>query len=447
MLALDGGPVLTDRELTAIVKLVYARSGITLHDGKRALVTARLQKRLRAGGFDSFSAYLRHVEADRTGAELSALLDAIATNHTSFYREPQHFAFLRRHVLAGVTASGCAIWSAACSTGEEPYTIAMEVVDHVPAALRPHVRILASDLSTKALRTAEGGVYKRERIADLPPDVLRRHFERGLGEQAGLVRVAPAPRKLVQFRQQNLLEPIRGTDMFDAIFCRNVMIYFDRAVQQRVVTTLESRIKPGGYLFISHSESLNGVTHGLKWIAPAVYPEACMISAARPPAPAGRRLVVGIGESAVSDQGGDVIVTHALGSCIAVCIWDPTTRVAGMLHFLLPESRINPERARVQPGTFADTGLPLLFAAAYAKGLQKRHAVVKLVGGADVSEAAGGAFNVGRRNTQIARQLLWKNGLLIRNEAVGGTAPRTVTFFVDDGRLQVSSAHTQMVVL
>ena len=172
-----------------------------------------------------------------------------------------------------------------------------------------------------------------------------------------------------------------------------------------------------------------------------------MMPAARLAAPGGRRLVIGIGDSAVSDSDGDVIVTHALGSCIAVCIWDPTTHVAGMLHFLLPESVINPERARIQPGTFADTGLPLLFANAYAMGLQKRHAVVKLVGGADVSDPGGGAFNVGRRNIQIARQLLWKNGLLIRGEAVGGSVPRTVAFSIDDGRLQVSSAHAQMIVL
>ena len=271
MLAIEGAPVLTDRELTAIVKLVYVKSGITLHDGKRALVMARLQKRLRDGGFSSFSDYLRHVESDRTGAELAGLLDAIATNHTSFFREPQHFEFLRRHVLAGVKPSGCAIWSAACSTGEEPYTIAMEVIDHVPAGLRPKVRIAASDLSTKALRAAQSAVYKRERVANLPMDVLRRHFERGMGDQDGLVRIAPGPRKLVEFRQQNLLEPVQGHPMFDVVFCRNVMIYFDRAVQQRVVAMLESHLLPGGYLFISHSESLNGISHGMKWTAPAVY--------------------------------------------------------------------------------------------------------------------------------------------------------------------------------
>lgn len=274
MTGVDGASSLTDRELTTIVRLVYEKSGITLNEGKRALVTARLQKRLRLGGFDTFTAYLRHVEADRTGAELSGLLDAIATNHTSFYREPQHFEFLARHVLQALPPAGCSIWSAACSTGEEPYTIAMEVCDRVPEPLRSRVKIVASDLSTKALRTACSGVYKRDRVAGLSLDILRRHFERGIADQEGLVRVGPAVRRLVEFRQLNLLEVPPGGPRYQVIFCRNVMIYFDRAVQQRVVRMLESHLAPGGYLFISHSESLNAVSHSLEWVAPAVYRSA-----------------------------------------------------------------------------------------------------------------------------------------------------------------------------
>jgi chemotaxis protein methyltransferase CheR len=271
VLTLDGGPALSDRDLGAIVRLVYENSGITLHDGKRALVMARLQKRLRAGGFRSFRAYLEHVQADRSGEELTLLLDAIATNHTSFFREPQHFSFLRSRVLPELgDRRAPRIWSAACSTGEEPYTLAMVLAD----ALGPqaaNARLLASDISTKALAVARAGVYRRERVAELPLEVLRRHFERGLGEQEGLVRVAPALGRAVEFRRLNLLEVGSLGEVFDAVFCRNVMIYFDKAVQQRVVESLEQHVAPGGYLFIAHSESLNGIDHGLTWIAPAVY--------------------------------------------------------------------------------------------------------------------------------------------------------------------------------
>jgi chemotaxis protein methyltransferase CheR len=273
MLAVDGGLALTDRELAAIARLVYTESGITLHDGKRALVMARLQKRLRSGGFTSFSAYLKHVEADASGEELTQLLDAIATNHTSFFREPQHFEILRTRVLPGATGHGrrIAIWSAACSTGEEPYTLAMELWSHLGDAAPSQARLLASDLSTKALRTARSGVYRMDRVEGVPLEVLRRHFERGLGAQAGYARVADHVRRMVEFRQLNLLSMPPLHETFDVIFCRNVMIYFDRDVQQRVVAMLERYLSPGGYLFISHSESLNGVTHGLSWIAPAVY--------------------------------------------------------------------------------------------------------------------------------------------------------------------------------
>jgi chemotaxis protein CheD len=155
---------------------------------------------------------------------------------------------------------------------------------------------------------------------------------------------------------------------------------------------------------------------------------------------AGRRLTVGIGEFAVSDQPGDVIVTHALGSCVAVCLWDPEQQVAGMIHLLLPDSRINAQRAAEQPAAFADTGIPLVFQAAYRLGAEKSRIRVCLVGGAEVSAEHGASFNIGRRNLLAAKNMLWKNGVLIDGEDVGGRTVRTVHLSVDDGRLQVSSS-------
>lgn len=267
-------PDLSDRDLKAISQLVYEKSGITLHSGKRALVMARLQRRVRQGGFETFEQYLKHVKADTSGDELTALLDAIATNHTSFFRELQHFEFLRSVVLPPLAArspvSQILGWSAACSSGEEPYTIAMTCIDQLGDQAR-RVRLLASDLSTKVLSMAKAGVYRAERVENVAYETLRKHFEKGLGAQHGTVRVSPAVRLMVEFRQINLLEPPLSPGGFDFIFCRNVMIYFDAAVQQRVVAHLERRLAPGGYLFISHSESLNGISHGLTWAAPAIY--------------------------------------------------------------------------------------------------------------------------------------------------------------------------------
>jgi chemotaxis protein methyltransferase CheR len=270
----DAVPEISDRELKAVVRLVYEKSGITLHSGKKALVTARLQKRVKQGGFATFQQYLDHVQRDTTGDELTALLDAIATNHTSFFREPQHFAFLKDTVLpqllarpAGQRISG---WSAACSTGEEPYTIAMTCIDKCGDQAGQRVRLVASDLSTKVLKIARAAVYGADKVQSVPYDVLKRHFEKGLGAQQGTVRVGAAARQMIEFRQINLLEPALE-QVFDFIFCRNVMIYFDATVQQRVVQHLERRLAPGGYLFISHSESLNGIAHELTWVAPAIY--------------------------------------------------------------------------------------------------------------------------------------------------------------------------------
>lgn len=271
-------PDLSDRELKAITRLVYEKSGITLHSGKRALVLARLQKRVMQGGYGSFEQYLKHVQADTSGDELTALLDAIATNHTSFFRESQHFDFLRTTVLPPLVARPGAPpilgWSAACSSGEEPYTIAMTCLQLIGDDAGRRVRLLASDLSTKILRVAKAGVYGDDRVTNIPFDTLKKYFEKGLGAQKGTVRVGPAVRRMVEFQQVNLLELPQASTLYDFIFCRNVMIYFDAQVQQRVVQGLERKLAPGGYLFISHSESLNGTTHGLTWVAPAIYRKA-----------------------------------------------------------------------------------------------------------------------------------------------------------------------------
>jgi chemotaxis protein methyltransferase CheR len=263
---------LTDRELSRIVKLVYDRSGITLHQGKGPLVIARLQKRLRAHRLASFTAYLELVERDKAGDELVLLLDAIATNHTYFFREEQHFHMLASQVVpewrAAQPTGPLRMWSAACSSGEEPYTIAMTLAD-LPSPIE--FGILASDMSTKVLAIAKSGLYKMSAVESLPRTVLRRHFERGIGAQEGTARVAASIRRRVSFRNLNLLEIGDLGERFDVIFCRNVLIYFDKTAQQRVVSMLERHLTPTGYLFISHSESLNGVAHSLRWVAPAVY--------------------------------------------------------------------------------------------------------------------------------------------------------------------------------
>jgi chemotaxis protein methyltransferase CheR len=262
-------------DMEKIAKLVYANSGIALNpETKQTMVMMRLQKRLRRGGFATVGDYLRFMERDRSGRELRSLLDELTTNHTSFYREPKHFQVLGDDVLpqlAGRTALPISGWCAACATGEEAYSILTTMIERLPDAPRPRIRLLASDLSSTVLDVARAGVYPAERIDQVPMPTLRRFFERGVGDQAGQVRVKREVRHQIEFRRLNLIEadPIR--ERFDFIFCRNVMIYFDRVARQRVVSRLEQQLSPGGYLFVSQSESLSEVTHGLRFHLPGVY--------------------------------------------------------------------------------------------------------------------------------------------------------------------------------
>jgi len=259
-----------------IASLVYARSGIALRaDVKEAMVVARLQKRLRTGGFTRFADYLRHVEQDRTGTELTALLDALTTNHTSFFREPAHFSLLADRVVGPLLARGGARpisgWSAACATGEEPYSIAITLLDRVPIAQHDRIRLLASDLSTRALAAARTATYPRDRVSDVSRSTLRRYFARGLADHAGLVRVKSHVRSLVEFRRLNLIDIHLLGRTFDFIFCRNVMIYFDLDARRRAVSMLERHLAPNGFLFVSHSESLSEIDHRLERCAAGVY--------------------------------------------------------------------------------------------------------------------------------------------------------------------------------
>ena len=268
----DNSLGLGDHELQRLTRLLYDASGITLHDGKGPLVIARLQKRVKDQGYGSFAQYLDAVERDATGETLTELVDAMATNHTSFFREPQHFAILESSVAEQARTRRVPVplkvWSMPCSTGEEPYSIAMSLLD---AGLPAGFTILASDLSTKALTRARAAVYRLQTVAGVPKPMLQRHFERGAAQEDGLVRVASTVRRHVAFRRLNLIDLPDLGQRFDVIFCRNLLIYFDRAAQQLAIDALQRHLAPGGYLFISHSETLNAVKHSLQWVAPGVY--------------------------------------------------------------------------------------------------------------------------------------------------------------------------------
>jgi chemotaxis protein methyltransferase CheR len=263
---------LKPHEFEAIRRLAYDKFGLDLRKGKEELVTARLGKRMREGGFESFEEYYRHVVGDRSGDALVGMIDALATNHTSFLRESAHFEFLKENVLPGLRERPrVELWSAACSTGEEPYTLAFTLYDRWGADAFRKVRILATDISTKALTAAKSAVYPAERFNSVPPAWLRQFLLRGDGRWKGWYRVKPEVRSQVEFARLNLVETFSQHSLFPVIFCRNVMIYFDKATQEAVVNRLAGSLEPGGYLFIGHAESLTGVRHELTYVRPAIY--------------------------------------------------------------------------------------------------------------------------------------------------------------------------------
>lgn len=264
---------ITAEEFSRFRTLIYDESGISLSEQKRTLLASRLSRRLRDLELATFSDYYAKVTEDPTREEFTRMLDLISTNKTDFFREPKHFAFLRERIIPELEGTKrIRIWSSACSSGEEPYTIAMTLFDTVRNPAEWDFKILASDLSTRVLAKAAMGTYDEERVCGVPSEVIRRHFLRGRGESAGLLKVKPHLTEMIQFRRINLMDdhfPIKSS--LDLIFCRNVMIYFDRPTQETLVNKFHHYLKPGGYLFIGHSESLQWVRQHFKSLAPTIY--------------------------------------------------------------------------------------------------------------------------------------------------------------------------------
>ena len=264
----------TKSDFERVRALIYQRAGISLADSKQEMVYSRLARRLRATGIVSFGRYLDDLEAGRLGEEWESFTNALTTNLTSFFREAHHFPLLAEHVKKVRARSAQApmtIWCSAASTGEEPYSIAMTVCEAFNS-LTPPVQIIATDIDTNVLATGAQGVYTIDRLDKMAPERARRFFLRGKGDQEGMVRVRPELRALVEFKQLNLLAdawPLKG--QFDVIFCRNVMIYFDKETQRKILARFVPLMKPDALLFAGHSENFLYVSESLKLRGKTVY--------------------------------------------------------------------------------------------------------------------------------------------------------------------------------
>jgi len=281
--ALADAEVLSGSQFSRLASYIQGNYGIRLPAAKKLMIEARLRRRMKKAGFPTFGEYLDHVfSPEGHNGELIHMVDAITTNKTDFFREPSHFDILCRQVLPMLLSkerftgvSPLRVWSAACSSGEEPYTLAMALSEFAEQSPDFHFQIYASDISTKVLKTAYHGVYREDRVAGMPLRLRQKYLLRSKNRQLELVQVKDRLRRQVAFHRINLMDDDFGLhERMHVIFCRNVMIYFDKEHQEKLIGRFHRQMLPGGFLFIGHSESLSGMKTPFSLIAPTVYKRA-----------------------------------------------------------------------------------------------------------------------------------------------------------------------------
>jgi len=262
---------LTDNDFKKISRLIYRLCGINLKEGKKALVRARLMKRLRVLGLGSIREYIRFLESDQGKGETGLLVDVMTTNKTSFFREMDHFKFLGDEILPAMKSSRLRFWTAACSSGEEPFSLAILLREKIAEIDSKDVRVLATDISFEMLEKARKGVYEKTALEGIPLHYLKKYFSSVQKGSSCVYQVNQDVRSLVKLAWLNLMDtwPMKGP--FNVIFCRNVMIYFDKSTQEKLVKRLYELLETKGYLFVGHSEGLSSISHDFRYVRPAVY--------------------------------------------------------------------------------------------------------------------------------------------------------------------------------
>jgi chemotaxis protein methyltransferase CheR len=417
-------------EFAILRRLIQRETGICLNDGKREMICARLGRRLRELGLGGYREYCEHLShRDPDGVELRRMINCVTTNKTGFFRESYHFDFLRNRFLPDLRARAerggakrLRIWSAGCSTGMEPYTIAMMIRERFGRLPDWDIRILASDIDSDVLAIAERGIYDPACLDDVPA-AMHRHFEVG---ESGKIRIRPDLRQMVAFRRLNLVaEPWAIRTTFDCIFCRNVVIYFDRPTQQRLFARFADHLSPDGCLFVGHSENLHAATDRFVPLGNTIYRVKTTAGAEEP-----ELASITVGDVFASAR--PACVTTLLGSCVAACLFDPEARVGGMIHFMLPDGV-----GAFGGGAAARFGvhaLELLVDAILMRGGERSRLQAKIFGGARIPHAAGNALDIGDKNVQFVEEYLAAESIAIVNRSLGGESGRIVRFVTHTGK-------------
>lgn len=453
----------------AIRGIVHRVAGIRLNETKQALVVSRLNKRLAHLGCGSFDAYVEHLgRSDPDGAELRQMINCLTTNKTEFFREAHHFDFLRARVLEEARARAARggprrlrIWSAGCSTGEEAWTIAMVVGEFLKRNPGWDVKILASDIDTDVLAHGARATYSPPRLEDLPLALRDEWFD----EASGGYQVRDVLRRLVAFRRINFMDdpwPVRTR--FDAIFCRNVTIYFDQATQDRFYRRLVRYLEPHAYLFAGHSENLswladvvtpvggtvyipaNRAASGVERVALPVPSSASPRAASPGTVPAANR-TSSSPLSKVMVQSGLLHATNeavrlrtVLGTCVSACLWDEVAGVGGMNHFMLPDGD-DP----LMPTRFGVHAMELLINELMKRGADRRRLKAKAFGAAKVLRAMSSS-TVAERNEQFVRQFLDVERIPLVSSRFGGSSAMEVEFEPKTGRAFVRQTETTSAI-
>lgn len=486
-------------------KLIYEKAGISLCDSKHTLVQSRLARRLRELELGDYNDYYKVLTDPRRSAEETEyFVNCLTTNKTEFFRESHHFDFLRDRLFPEIQQRALKggpkrvrIWSAACSTGQEPYTLALTAREFFPANSEWDIRILASDIDTDVLQKASEGVYPAELLDDVPERFRKKYFARLTRDPDGPVQVREDLRNLIAFRQINFIDsewPINT--QFDAIFCRNVMIYFDQDTRRNLVRRFMTFMKPESYLFIGHSESLLGLSDQFDTKGNTIYQMNAAAAAAQPyketvrseptvqrrsPNPVesvrpkrtrrtepmeqtlqgsvqgscqGRTAVqskplppsqsardeggtlpataIIVGEFHAQDKPG--IVSTVLGSCVAACLYDEVLGIGGMNHFMLPESRSRDQNC----ASYGVHAMEMLINSIMKLGGDRRRLKAKFFGGAKLFAGAMGTMDIGASNVAFIRRFLDTEGIPTVASHTGGDCGMRVRFMTHTGQAFVS---------
>lgn len=423
---------ITDDEYKLACQLIYDYSGISLGVTKKQMVISRLTKRLRKHEMNKISDYLDMVQQlHATHPDRLDFINALTTNKTDFFREAHHFEYLTEQFISSKRQEGnrkIRIWSAGCSTGEEPYTLAMTLRESCVPAEQWDIRILASDIDSQVLDHASAGIYSEETARDIPADLLKKYFLRGSGANAGTVAAKTTLKELLTFRRINFIEdrwPINTK--FDIIFCRNVVIYFDRPTQEKLFKRFAEHLAPGGLLILGHSENLHWMNQLYRPIGSTIYQCVNHSSTALPLALTGvatdrpiPKVVVTAPAKVLSTKIpvfnlvlGDVqalnkpgVLKTVLGSCISACLYDPETGIGGMNHFSLPGVRDVDVGAR-----YGAHAMELLITAVMKKGADRSRLKAKVFGGGSLLRHDSQYFNVGQQNAHFVLKFLQDEGI------------------------------------